>query len=336
MSVPLFYLADQNNHVWQITISDLGILSATSSPQPGLAYILLSDISSSQTWALSIVFVAGFPEYKISGIPGSAPQNYLPLVSPGGFQFILQVSNGVLKTSPAGTFCTFDAGNTIAALSTPVANRLEETPGATVFWDLTTEIYTAIVEAMNDLTILVGRPNLTTIPFSLVPNTVWQILPKGTLLVTDIQGPNSKLWRVSLNEMDYVQNSWASEWENDTAAVPSRWFPVGFTLFGVHPAPTVPIQVQLTIIPYPTTDAWPYTGTETVQFHSEFFDALEMYAAHYLRIKETGPEFQESIALYKAYLGLAERLTQIESKKDPLIFSRGVGGLVGVNPIRKR
>jgi hypothetical protein len=224
----------------------------------------------------------------------------------------------------------------ISTLSLQVLSRIEET-NPPVFWNLANEVYSGIIEALNDLLILVGRPNfIVNQVFNLTPNTVWQIVPKGQLLITDIQGPSSPLWRVSLFDMDYVQSSWGPDWEADTALVPIRWGPVGFTTFFVHPAPSAPLQVTITSIAYPTLDSWPYTGLETVPFHDEFFEAIEQYAAHYARIKETGAEFQESLVLYQAYLMLAQRMTQIESRKDPLIFSRTFGGLVGVNPIQKR
>lgn len=224
----------------------------------------------------------------------------------------------------------------ISTLSLQTLSRLEES-NPPIFWNLTTEIYSGLVEALNDLLILVGRPSFSVAqPLTLTANTVWQPIPKGQLLITDIQGPSSPLWRVSLIDMDYVQASWGPDWENDTAAVPVRWGPVGFTKFFVHPAPTTPIQVLATAIPYPTTDLWPYTGSETVPFHDEFFEAIELYCAHYARIKETGAEFQSSLDLYRQYLQLAERMTNIESRKDPLIFQRSVGGPVGVNPIKKR
>jgi len=224
----------------------------------------------------------------------------------------------------------------ISTLALRTLDRLEEV-NPPVFWNLTTEIYSGLVEAMNDLLILVGRPSFSVNqPLVLAANTVWQSIPKGQLLITDIQGPSSALWRVSLTDMDYTQASWLNDWENDTAAVPVRWGPVGFTKFFVHPAPTTAIQVTVTSIPYPTTDTWPYNGSELVPFHKEFFEALEMYAAHYAQIKETGAEFQASMELYHSYLMLAERMTTIESRKDPLIFSRSFGGPVGVNPLKKR
>lgn len=243
----------------------------------------------------------------------------------------------------------------ISTLARNVAYRLEEDPDDVIFWDLQIEIYTALAEAMSDLLLLVGRPTqIVQQPFTLQPNTVWQSLSAfgygrggygtggyggGTqsfVLLTDIQGPQSPLWKVSLADMDYVQSSWGPDWENDVADYPQRWFPVGLTQFGIHPAVSTPVQVLITGISYPVSDVWPYNGSQIVPFHHEFFTALEEYAAHYCRIKETGAEFKESLSLYQQYLSLAERMTQIEDRRDPLVFSKSVGGPMGVNPIQKR
>jgi len=227
----------------------------------------------------------------------------------------------------------------ISVLGSRVLDRLEEDqpPNGPVFWNLSTEIYSGIVEAINDLTILVGRPNVSfNVPFTLAANTVWQSLPSGQFLITDIQGPSGGLRKVSLFSMDYVQASWDGSWENDVATEPRRWFPVGLTKFGIHPAVAVPITVILSCVPYPVTSPWPYDGTQTVPFHDEFFEAIEMYAAHYARLKETGLESEEAVTLFQQYMKMAERLTEIEDKKDSIFFSRSWGGRAGLNPIQKR
>jgi hypothetical protein len=226
----------------------------------------------------------------------------------------------------------------ISTLGVQVQNRLEESTGAPgIFWNLSTELYSGIIEGINDLLILVGRPSFSVNqPFTLTAGTVWQTLPKSQLLITDIQGATSPLWRVSLFDMDYVQASWNGAWESDTAAAPLRWGPVGFGSFFVHPAPTTAVVVNITSIPYPTTDNWPYLGSETVVFRDEYFQYLEMYAAHVARIKEGGLEWKESMELYQQYLEGAKRLTQIESKKDPVLFNFSLGGIAGLRPIQKR
>ena len=224
----------------------------------------------------------------------------------------------------------------ISTLAVSVINRLEEADPP-IFWDLSSELYSGLVEAMCDLLLLVGRPNITaTIPFTCAANTVWQAIPKGVFLISGIQGQAGRLRKVSLFEMDYTQASWGSDWENDLAGFPVRWFPVGLTRFGIYPAVSTPITLTLTGIAYPVTTPWPYDGSQLVPYHDEFFQALEMYASHYCRIKETGLEFEESLVLFQQYMKLAERMTEIEDKRDPLLFSKVWGGPAGLNSITKR
>lgn len=226
---------------------------------------------------------------------------------------------------------------TVATLAPAVNNRLEETTPP-VFWAEQPEVYSALIEAINDLTLLVGRPvQSVQVPLSLQPNSVWQAVPRGIFLITDIYGPQSLLRKTTLHGLDYVQASWGADWENDTdPAGPDRWAPIGLTLFAVHPAPTAAQIVNINAIPYPATDGWPYTGTEGVPFQDEFFEALEEYAAHYCRIKEGGVELQESMSLYASYLKAAQRMSSIQDRQDPLIFSPAWGGASGLNSATQR
>jgi len=98
---------------------------------------------------------------------------------------------------------------------------------------------------MNDLILLVGRPTqMVSFPFNLAPNSVWQSFSGYDFgggffggggfgggsalfyLITDIQGPQSTLWKVNLHDIDYVAPSWGPDWENDVAENPLRWFPI--------------------------------------------------------------------------------------------------------------
>lgn len=227
----------------------------------------------------------------------------------------------------------------ISVLGANVQSRLEEYPlGAPgVWWSLQYEIYSALEEACNDLMLLVGRPTQEVLTnFDLVPNSVWQTIPKGLLLITDIQAANGPLYKVNLWDMDYLQTSWGSDWQEDVDAVPRRWFPIGFNMFGIHPAVSLPQTVQITAIQYPTSDVWPYDGTETVPFETNYFELLEEYAAHYCRIKEMGGEFEQGMKLFNSYLQGAQRMTAIQDRRDPLIFSSGYGATGRTNPTTMR
>jgi hypothetical protein len=268
----------------------------------------------------------------------SAPIQLL-VSAPNGTIYFLQVANGILQSglaTPASASCN----TAISVLAQNVVQRLEENapPNGPVFWNWQLEVFTAIVEALNDLTLLVGRPVIgVQTPFNLQPNSAWQVLPKGILCFTDIYGPQSPLRKVSLFSYDYEQFAAGSDWENDTSINgPNTFAPIGVTMFAVHPATSAPQQVTANAIQCPVAVPFPYTGNEVIPFHHEFFVAIEQYATHILRLKESGPDFQNSLSLYSEYLQCAQRMSVIESRKDPVFFSLSLGVPFGTNPIQKR
>ena len=227
---------------------------------------------------------------------------------------------------------------TIATLANVVQERLEENPGsAGSWWSQQFEIFSALMEAQNDLLLLIGRPTqYVNIPFTLTPNSCWQVVPKGLLLITDVQGFSSPLYKINLWDLDYLGTNWGSDWEQDVDVAAHEWCPVGFNIFVIHPAVNVAQTVNLTAIQYPTSDVWPYTGSEAVQFEDNYFQLLEEYAAFYCRIKEMGGEFQEGMKLFDQYLNGAKRMSAIQDRRDPILFSSGYGAAQNTNPTTRR
>ena len=204
--------------------------------------------------------------------------------------------------------------------------RVEDPTG--IFWSEAYEAYTAVVEAICEATLLVGRPTQTVnVTYDIQPNQWVQTMPAGVLAITDIQGPSSQVWKWTLRDMDFTQSGNGSDWEQDvtTGQTIMRWFPIGFTSFGVWPCVPHAQTVTITGITSPVTQAWPFSGSQTIPMHDEFFQAVEKYAAHYMRLKEGGAEFQTSMPLYEGFLQDMQRMTAIEDRRDPYIFSRGVG-----------
>jgi hypothetical protein len=334
-SAPPLYLSDANGKVWLITAVGNGQLGRVpaSPPLSAPASVLINDLQSGQTWALS-VDVNGDIDQNEAPLTSTTTISQIPLASNSGSLYFIQITNGQLETVAGSYACS----TPISALALNVLERLEEfaPPAGPTFWHLTTEIYSGLVEAMNDLMLLVGRPTqAVTQVITLTPNTVWQNLPKGIFLLTDLYGP-SMIRQASLADMDYVQASWSSGWECDTAEYPLRWGAIGFNMFFVHPAPLTPIQLTMTGIQYPVLDQWPYTGAELVPFRHEFASAIEMYAAAYCQLKEQGNEAQQGITLYGDYLQIAKRMTELEDLRDPLIFSKSLGAPTPVERATQR
>lgn len=224
---------------------------------------------------------------------------------------------------------------TISTLIPYVEARIEET-SPSVFWNEEQEIASALMEAQADLLLLVGRPDMTVaVPFTIQPNTPWQTTPAGIFAITNIQGPSSEVWKIRLQDLDYGLVS-GPDWEQDIGDTIQKWFPLGFGKFGVWPAVAQPQTVLLTGIASPITGIWPYDGTQSVVFHTEFFEALEKYAACYARLKEGQLEFEEGEGLYREYLANAARMSALEDRRDRFIFDGATGATTTVNPTKLR
>jgi hypothetical protein len=107
-------------------------------------------------------------------------------------------------------------------------------------------------------------------------------------------------------------------------------------MFVVHPACSTPQTVNITALQYPTTDVWPYDGTQEIPFESNYFEALEIYSAAWCRIKELGGEAQIGFQMFQQYLDIAKRMSAIQDRRDPLIFSLSFGAAGKTNPTTMR
>jgi hypothetical protein len=224
----------------------------------------------------------------------------------------------------------------ISAIAPSVLSRVQD-PSA-IFWNLNLEVYSALVEAINDLMLIVGRPTLTyATQITLNTNSVWQPMPPSMLAITNIRSSNYALWKCSLRDMDYTQASWRSDWELDVADTPQRWGPVGLNTFFIHPAVSQPVNVQIAGVAYPNNAPFPFTGAETSPFHTEGVEqALALYSEAYLRVKCIGDDATEGDMLYQQYLDIAKRLTNIEDRRDSEIFSTSFGVSSAVSRVTRR
>lgn len=212
--------------------------------------------------------------------------------------------------------------STLNDLGGRVQDRLEEVRGPGQFWSLQNEVYVNLVEAMNEAMLLTGEPQIRPSSVtSLTQNSNLQPLPAGALAVIRVEGLNSvairKFYTCDLDRQ-------YPAWENDTATSISAWFPVGLTQWGVYPKLTVPQQVIVTYIGFPVTAPLPYTGAENVPYQEEYCEGFVDYAAHVCRLKESGSEFQESMAEYDRFLGKMQDMTSFAKRKDRLRYTRAV------------
>jgi hypothetical protein len=219
-----------------------------------------------------------------------------------------------------------DTTNTIAAA---VQSRLEEPAGAGIFWSYQNEILPAVVEAMNEASLLTGVVQIVqTAPITVPINTTYLPLPINALALLRVQAP-VYLRKTNIFTLDNLNRTWQTE----KGPQLKSWFPLGVTNWGVYPQLTAEQQVIVTYLAYPVNAGPPYTGNETVPFQSEFDESLEQYASHILRLKEAGADFEASQTLYQEFLKTMLTLNAFESRHDSLTFTRGAGASVRINPV---
>lgn len=350
--IPPTYLTDSSGQQWLLATSNSGRITTTkvSGQLYAPLYTYLNSVTDGSSWQVSIVGTpppSGYSTGQVRIASAVANLTYLTQLlapSPNGTIYAIQIAlspvgatSYILETTLANNSPAITCTATIGSLAPNVLNRLEDPTG--IFWLQSFEVYSALVEAINEYLLLVGRPlQQVNTQLNLQPNTVWQTLPTGLFAITDMLVNGKPIRQTSLYGLDYLQASWDSSWENDTADNgPYRWAPIGMTMFAVHPAPSVPVIATINGMAYPaSTTAYPYTGNEIIPFNHVVFAALEEYAAHYCRIKEAGVELQQGLALYQNFLGLAQRMTEIEDRKDPLIWSAALGAPSGVRPLFER
>ena len=214
---------------------------------------------------------------------------------------------------------------TISTILGGVDNRLEETPGAAIFWQDQLELSPLVVEAMNLATLITGEPEayasvVTTIPAStsFTPIT----MPAGALAITRIDGPGSLgVDKSYVQDLDYFYPGW----EVATGDTPQYWFPFGLSKFGIYPCLTAPVQVLVSYIAFPVATPRPYTGSESIPFQNEYLDSFQDYAASMATFKEGSPEFDEAMPVLNRFMSKMEELSSFGYRKGSLRFTRGVG-----------
>lgn len=225
--------------------------------------------------------------------------------------------------------------STIAELAPDVSERLQD--DSNVFWSLDYEIFGGLAEAISELLLIVGRPTQTfNQSFTPALNTCFNAMPSGVLALTNIRSTLSNLPKTSLRNLDYLCSSWSPSWQSERGPIPKRWAPLGLNMFVLHPAPTQPIELNITGIQYPFLDSWPPNGTETSPFAKEFNQALQLYAASYARTKEIGQDFQEGLSMYQQFLEIGQRMSVIEDRKDSLVWCRAFGAATAPSQVAHR
>lgn len=104
----------------------------------------------------------------------------------------------------------------------------------------------------------------------------------------------------SLMGMDWGRHNW----EGDTQATPTHWFPMGINRIGVHPVPNAAISLTVTGLARAPQYS---TSTDYVDIAPWLEDAILDYAQHIASFKQGGNEFAATIPLYRGFLEAAAK-----------------------------
>lgn len=224
---------------------------------------------------------------------------------------------------------------TIADIEHKVLDRLEES-GDGVFWSLQDEIRVAIVECLNEATLITGEPQVrATSVFTLPSSTSFSpiALPSDGLALLRIEGagglPIERLW---VSDLDRHYPGW----ETQPGDEPLYWFPFGIGQFGIYPCLTAPAQVVLNYVQVPVNSPRPYTGLEVIPLQQEFIDGIEDGASHIPSIKEAGAEMAQSMQRYTRFVAKMSELANFAYRTNSLRFTKSGGAQSAINDVRVR
>lgn len=111
---------------------------------------------------------------------------------------------------------------------------------------------------------------------------------------------------------------------------------MGLTQWGIFPKLSADQRVVLTYIAYPVAKAPTYDGSEVLPFQDEYYQSIENYAAHVLRLKEAGQEFEVSQASYQEFLDSMQSLSRLQERRDNLVFSKTMGAALRTNVVESK
>jgi hypothetical protein len=230
----------------------------------------------------------------------------------------------------------------LSDLLNDVCGRIEEVPGATIFWNTVGEIYPAMVDGIFEASLITGVVQLTGVQVTLSANRTWFPLQAcagglGSLPAGVVEGIVAPLRmkapygirKSSLKSLDDMNPGWESQ-APGTQII--SWGPLGVSGFFIYPQLTQQQNVVMDFLYSPINQSRPLTGNETIPLQQEFSDLLSKYAAAMLRSKEAGQEAEEAATVFAEYMSEVKNLSLFQTRIDSLVLSAAFGAKSQVNP----
>lgn len=242
---------------------------------------------------------------------------------------------------------------TLSSLLPDVLGRIEEAqpPAGPVFWNLTGEVYPAMVDGIFEAALITGVVQLVSQQVTLAADTTYfglqgsgtgygqggygeggyggsVVVPVGIIAPLRMKAPYG-IRKTSLKSLDDMQPDWET-WAPGTQII--SWFPLGVSGFGIWPQLEQEQNVVMDFLYSPINQSRPYSGQEQILLQHEFTDLLSKYGAAQLRAKEAGAEAEEADTVFQEYLAETKDLSLFQQRVDSLVYSSAYGARSQVNP----
>lgn len=189
------------------------------------------------------------------------------------------------------------ANTTRATLRTRISERLLST-----FWS-STELNLYINEALRVWNVLTGYQRTVetnTVSSASTPFYARSVFTGTGIILLRIENANTHLDQVTLEEID----AYAANWISFTDATVTGWCHVGLNQILLNPIPSTSFSATTYYVdasPIPSSDG------SYIQVGDEDLPAIVDYCVFIARLKESGSEFQESMALLQNFLKQAAK-----------------------------
>ena len=219
---------------------------------------------------------------------------------------------------------------TLSQLLPDVLGRIEENvEDGPVFWNLSGEVYVAMVDAMYEAAMVTGVVQQSSVAVTLaaeqtyfsIQNNVAIGIPKGVIAALRMRAP-WQIRKTTLKGLDDYDPTWSIQ---PPSSQITAWFPLGISAFGIYPQLAYESVVTMDFLYSPVNEYRPYTGNEPIPFQQEFTDLVSQYAAAMLRSKEGGAEAEEADVVFQDFMRNMKALSAFQTRVDSLVYSSSFG-----------
>lgn len=191
-----------------------------------------------------------------------------------------------------------------------VLDRLDESETSPRFWSRS-ELLQHVNDGILELTLMTGRLNSDR-TYAMIGSKI-QAVPAGAIALIHVSYAGAAIEKSSIENFDRLN----IQWDNQSGIL-KKWAPCGLDKWFCDRQPTAAENVTLTTLDEPATLA----EGDVIDLDPEYVEALEYYAFHMARFKESGAEFQQAMTAYDDFLAIVGHVEQRTMSQQFTLWSR--------------